>query len=261
MRGNAASFFVRAAAPVLAAALCIAFLTPRMLFAAPLAAIAVSLWEGLRRMPFVRRGDAVFAPDPLAPDFRPLLKTVREMLEAAKAQGLRGRIVLTPMPSATGGFAEYSLRWDPKHSAMEASWPGGTTHLKSAVPVFLDAPMPVIVGRFPVAVSFAPDGRSGRVAVSAVGADAAGGGGRTPRPRTAAWLFYLSGILVAARLLAGEGDIDLARTAVFAAAPVVIRRLVDFSPRIIRAVKSEAAFAKNLLRRLAGSGPFKNPLR
>lgn len=244
-----------------AAALCVAFLPPRLLFAAPIAAIAVAIVSGLSSAPFARRGDAVFAPDPLAPDFRPLLKSVREMLEAAKAQGRCGRIVLTPMPSATGGFAEYSLCWDPKHSAMEATWPGGTTRLKSVVPVFLDAPMPVVVGRFPVAVAFAPDSRSGRVAVSASGT-AGGADGRPPQAMlTAAWLFYLSAVLVAARLLAGEGNIDLARTAVFAAAPVVMRRLVDFSPRIIRTVETEAAFAKNLLRRLAGSGPFDNPPR
>lgn len=230
-----------------AAALCIAFLPPRLLFAAPLAAIAVAIVSGLRSAPFARRGDAVFAPDPLAPDFRPLLKTVREMLEAAKAQGRPGRIVLTPMPSATGGFAEYSLRWDPKHSAMEASWLGGTAQLKSAVPVFLDAPMPVTVGRFPVAVEFAPDSRSGRVAVSTAGA-AGGTGGRAPNAlRAAVWLLYLSAILIAARLVAKDGRIDVMRVAVFAAAPVVVMRLADFSPRILRAAKSEAVFARNLL--------------
>lgn len=247
-RETAANIMARAAAPAFAAALCIAFLPPELLFVAPLAAIAVSLYYGFRTAPRARRGDAVFAPDPLAPDFKPLLKTVRSMLEAAKAQGRRGRIVMTPMPAPVGGFAPYSLCWSPKDNAIEADWNGGKTRLRSAVPVRIAAPMPIRVMDHPVAVSFGHDSRSGRVAVST--GIAARNALRSPR--TDAWLLYLAALLLVARLRAGDGRVNLMSVAIFAAMPVIVRRLADFYPRFMRAAKTEFAFARNLARRFFG---------
>lgn len=210
-------------------------LPPPLTLLAPVAAVAMLAPALLSRMPAARRGDALFAPDPLSPDFVPLAATIREMLEDAKASGARRGIVLTPMPAQGGGFAEYSVLWRPASSSVEVAWAGGAVRRRTAATVLPDAPMPVRVGRHPVRLIVSPDRRTGRAAIAVE---------LPPRllralnpmsdVRRSAYLAYLAAVVCLILSLPHRRPTSVITLVVAAAAPVLIRRLVDFAPRLRR---------------------------
>ena len=250
-----------AAEAALAASVCLAFLPAPLLFLAPLAAATFLLPPLLyltpvptctpslssrrsplsRAFPSCRRSPsdcAIFAPDPLSPDFAPLASALRDMLEDACVTGARRRIILSPLPSPDGGFSEYRILWRPSSSSIEIEWNGAKSRRKTAAAVFPAAPMPVTVGAAPVSITTSPDPRTGRVSLS-----------QNPLPRPLRFLnpavepvrslyfFYLAALFTAYRLFV-TSPTGILSIAIFAVAPVLCRRLSDFSPRIVARLSS-----------------------
>lgn len=221
----------------LAAALCLALLPAPRLFLAPLVAAALLVPALLNRMPARRRGEAVFAPDPLAPDFVPLVATLREMIEDAQADGARRRLVLTPLPASNGGFDDYGVLWRPgeNSSAVEVEWRGSRVRRRTAAAVLPKAPMPLRVGSHPVRITISRDSRTGR-AVLAI--ERPWRPLRTLNPLGAplrsAYIAYLAALLGLLRVFPPQHAASGVTFAVLAAAPILLRRLADFAPRLRR---------------------------
>ena len=220
----------------LAAALCVALPWHAAHVAAPFVALALLLPSWRVLVPAAGRDDAVFSPDPLSPDFTPLLRTLREMIEAAKVQGTKRRLILTPMPSHDGGFREYRLLWNPGSQTLVAEWDGGKQRNRTAAQVLLDAPMPICVGRHPVSIEVSRDRRTAR-ALLAVERPMRPLGFLNPGCAPAlvsAYYLYLAAALFAYGMASPERPMKALTLAVVAIAPILVRRLIDFAPRIVR---------------------------
>lgn len=239
----------------------LALLPDRLCFAAPAAAAALLLRALPPRIPRAGRDCAVFVPDPLAPDFRPLLSAVADALEAVQADGRERGAILTPVPCPGGGFASYSLSWEPGPGRLVAVCGGRSVSRKCAAKVRVRAPLPIEVCRHPVKISIRPDERAGGACIAAGGARSlvSLATGTPPGAGYIAYLLYLCPVFAVYAILGREVGGALALFAA-AAAPILAVRLLDFKERIALFSRRNALFARLLARRfIPGRLPARNP--
>lgn len=243
-----------AAEALLVSAIFLALLPERLLWLSPLPAILFLTCSWPRRIPRIGKRDAVFVPDPLAPDFKPLLASLDEMLGAVQTGGRKARMILMPMPSADGGYSAYAVDWEPWNSALAVQWRGGRQSRHCLVRIEPRAFMPIVAGSCPAEIKAEFDASTGRVAIDAAHpfslhrllSDA------PPSRLSIVYVAWLAVLLPAVRIADGALDGRLPLLAVLAVAPPVVLRMTAFSERISRALAQNAAFARLLFRRFTG---------
>lgn len=234
-----------------ASVLCVALLPSGWLFLAPLSAIAILVAAWFSRIPLARKGDATFAPDPLAPDFKPLLALLAGTIEGIQAGDGKARIHLMPMLGPDGRPAPYALDWSPTRSCLEVTHSGVTTSCHCAARIRPNALLPIIVAEYPVTVEAEMDSGGWRVLL----------GTRQPflfrrlfnRDPTnfakVAYAIYVSTIMCLCRYSRSGDGLAGMRVAVAMVAPVVLVRLWAFRSRIHHAVAQNSIFLARLFKR------------
>lgn len=236
----------------------LALLPDHLCAAAPAAAVALLLRALPPRIPRAGRDCAVFVPDPLAPDFRPLLSAIADALEAVQADGRERCAILTPLTCREGGFSSYSLSLEPASGTLVAVCGGRSASRKCAAKVRVRAPLPIEVRRHPVKIFLRPDARTGGACIAAGGARSlvslATGG--PPGAGYIAYLLYLCPVFAVYALRGRAAGGALALFAA-AAAPIMAVRLLDFKERIALFSRRNALFARLLARRFLPGGRAK----
>lgn len=206
---------------------------------APVVALALLLPMVVCSIPVARRKDAVFAPDPLNPDFETLADTLGNMMEDASVRGTQSRFILTPLPLAAGGFAKYSILWNPCHSTLEIACGAKSVRRTRAVEVKPLAPMPFVVQNNPVSIEISRDSASKRVVVSM----------RTPwrplvflcgygaLPMRMAYVFYVTVVILLYEIIPVLHRRTMFFPLFMAALPILYARANDLIPRIVLAIK------------------------
>lgn len=240
-----------------ASALSAALLPERWLLLAPLPAIALLAASWFARIPIVAGGDAAFAPDPLAPDFRPLLAILADRIEAALAGGGVARIHLMPMLAPDGSPLPYAIDWNPAESSLVATHCASTERRHCGAPVRPAALLPIVVSRHPVSIEArrAPDGRRVLLLERRPFTVRSLFSREPPGFAALAYALYAPTALLLLKRHGVGGGIGPMRIAVAAIAPVVAVRLWAFRTRLRRAVAGNALFAAGLLRRFLRRRP------
>lgn len=205
-----------------------------------------------------RRPDAVFAADPLAPDFKGLAKDLAGRITLAAAGGRRQCVVLSPLFDAKGCFVPYSVSWEPKDRHLVVFGLGQATRRKVDANLKVCCRLPVDVVDEPVSLVF--DGRG------AAGGSAAATLSVSPRLRRAdapfgktAWIayeFYVAALLACAVFVGGPVFRNL-HVFLLAALPVVFHQVCLFIPGFGRWLYDNILFLFRLCNRFF---PDKNRL-
>ncbi len=100
----------------------------------------------------------IFAPDPLAPEFRAFAKAFLTSAEETAALGgdMRAEWTLCPVIGADGAFVPYSVDLFPAKGEITVGPEGGTVSSRTDVLVRPRLPIPVVVRDAPVALVLSP---------------------------------------------------------------------------------------------------------
>ncbi|MBR3085380.1 MAG: hypothetical protein IKH04_03150 [Kiritimatiellae bacterium] len=233
----------------LAAALCIGLLPCPMVAISPLVAAALLARTWRNRIPAVGKDDVVCVPDPMRPDFRSFLVALSDAASDAAVRGTRRRFVLAPYFGMDGSVAPYGILWRPGDRTIEVAWPGGRVSRRVEADIMPLAPMPLIVAGYAAVMTIARNPRTGRVELGLESPSRLGGGVDGDGIARSAMFAYLAAVICAWRVFGVSENRNALFYFTLAAAPIFVKRLLDFLPRLCGHVQDKAAFVMRLFRR------------